>query len=84
MRPCPPDVSGPKSPGGSITKASHMQLNASQRSVLHHEATVALFNMSNDRSGFEGQPTKGLRPPHIKQSQGRKIEMRPAALPDPA
>ena len=30
-------------------KASHMQLNASQRSVLHHEVAVALFNKSNDR-----------------------------------
>ena len=49
-------------------KASHMQLNASQRSVLRHEVTVASFNMSNDRPGFEGQPTKGSRLPRIKQS----------------
>ena len=48
------------------SKASHMRLNASQCSVLHHEAAVASFNMSNDRSGFEGQPTKGSRPPRIK------------------
>ena len=46
--------------------ASHMQLNASQRSVLRHEAAVASFNMSNDRSGFEGWPVKGSRPPHVK------------------
>ena len=30
------------------SKASHMQLNASQRSVLRHEAAVASFNMSDD------------------------------------
>ena len=53
-------------------EASHMQLNASQRSVLRHEAAVASFNMSNDRSGFEGRPTKGSRPPRVEQSQGRK------------
>ena len=52
----------------SGAKASHMWLNASQRSVLRHEAAVASFNMSNDRPGFEGQPMKGLRPPRIKQS----------------
>ena len=58
----------PESSRGSGTKASHMRLNASQRSVLRHEAAVASFNMSNDRPGFEGQPTKGLRLPHVKQS----------------
>ena len=54
------------------SEASHMQSNASQRSVLHHEAVVASFNMSNDCPGFEGRPMKGSRPPHVKQSQGRK------------
>ena len=54
------------------SEALHMQLNASQRSVLHHEAAVASFNMSNDRLGFEGWPAKGSRRPRIKQSQGRK------------
>ena len=49
-----------------------MQLNASQRSVLHHEVVVASFNMSNDQPGFEGQPTMGLRLPRVKQSHGRK------------
>ena len=29
IRPCPSDDSGPKSPGGSGTKASHMRRNAS-------------------------------------------------------
>ena len=36
------------------SKASHMQLNASQHSVLHHEVAIASFNMSNDRPGFKG------------------------------
>ena len=54
------------------SEASHMQLNASQRSVLHHEAAVASFNMSDDQSGFEGRPTKGSRLPRVKQSQRRK------------
>ena len=54
------------------SKASHMRLNASQRSVLRHKAAVASFNMSNDRPGFEGRPTKGSRLPYVKQSQGRK------------
>ena len=66
IRPCPPDDSGPESPGGSGTKASHVQRNASQRSVLRHEAVVASFDMSNNRLGFKGQPTKGSRPPHVK------------------
>ena len=57
-----------------------MQINASQRFVLRHEVVVASFNMSNEGSGFEGQPTKGSRPPHIKQSQGRKHRCAPAAL----
>ena len=39
------------------SKASHMQSNASQRSVLRHEATVASFNMSK-------RPTKVRRPAH--------------------
>ena len=30
------------------SEASHMQLNASQCSMLRHEAVVASFNMSND------------------------------------
>ena len=30
------------------SEASHVQLNASQRSVLRHEVVVASFNMSND------------------------------------
>ena len=68
IRSCPPNDSRPESPEGSGTKASHMQLNASQRSVLHHEAAIASFNMSNDQLGFEGWPTKGLRPPWVKQS----------------
>ena len=50
------------------SKASHMRLNASQRSVLRHEVAVASFNMSNDQPRFEGQPTKGSRPPRVKQS----------------
>ena len=54
------------------SEASHMQLNASQHSVLRQEAAIASFNMSNDRPGFEGQPMKGSRPPYVKQSQGRK------------
>ena len=62
----------PELPGGSGAKASHMRLNASQCSVLCHEVAVASFNMSNDRPGFEGRPTKGLRLPRVKQSQGRK------------
>ena len=48
------------------SEASHMQLNASQHSMLHHEAAVASFNMSNDRLGFEGWPMKDSRPPCIK------------------
>ena len=47
-------------------KALVMHLNASQRSVLHHVVAVASFNMSDDRPGFEGQPMKGSRPPHVK------------------
>ena len=54
------------------SEASHVQLNASQRSVLRHKAAVASFNMSNDQPGFEGRPTKGSKPPRVKQSQGRK------------
>ena len=75
--PCLPDDSGPESPGDSGTKPSHVQRNASQCSVLRHEAAVASFDMSNDRPGFEGRPTKGSRPPHVKQSQGRKTQMSP-------
>ena len=30
------------------SEASHVQLNASQRSMLGHEAAVASFNMSSD------------------------------------
>ena len=41
-------------------------IDASQRSVLCHEAAVASFNMSNDRPGFKGLPTKGSRLPHVK------------------
>ena len=55
-----------KSPRGSRTKASHMRLNASQRSMLRHKVAVASFNMSNDRLGFESWPTKGSRLPHVK------------------
>ena len=43
IRPCPLDDLGPESPGGSGTKASHVQRNASQRSVLCHEAVVCLI-----------------------------------------
>ena len=68
IRSCPPDDSGPESPGGSGTKASHVQRNASQCSVLHHEGAVASFNMSNDRPRFEGRPTMGSRSPRVKQS----------------
>ena len=60
-----------------------MQINASQRLVLCHEAVVASFNMSNDRPGFKGQPTKDLRPPRVEQSQGRKHRSAPAALARP-
>ena len=49
-------------------KASHIQLNASQRSVLRHEVAATSFNMSNDQPGFKGLPTKGSRPPRVKQS----------------
>ena len=41
---------------GSGAKASHMRLNASQRSVLRHEVAVASFNMSNDRLGSKASP----------------------------
>ena len=41
------------------SKGSHVQLNASQHSMLRHEAVVSSFNMSNDRPGFKGRPTKG-------------------------
>ena len=50
------------------SEASHMWLNASQRSMLRHEVEVASFDMSNDLPGFEGRPTKGSRPPRVKQS----------------
>ena len=53
-------------------------IDASQCFVLRHEAEVASFNMSNDQQGFEGQTMKGSRPPHVKQSQGRKMQMRPS------
>ena len=59
IRPCPLDDLGPELPEGSGTKASHIQQNASQRSMLCHEAVVASFDMSNDQSGFQGWPTKG-------------------------
>ena len=62
----------PRIHSSHTSEASHMQLNASQRFVLRHEAAVASFNMSNDRPGFEGRPMKGSRPPRVKQSQGRK------------
>ena len=62
----------PESPGGSGAKSLRMQSNASQRSMLRHEAAVASFNMSDDQLGLKGRLTKGSRPPHVKQSQGRK------------
>ena len=37
-------------------------------------------NMSNDRPRFEGCPTKGSRPPHVKQSQGENTDEPQAAL----
>ena len=43
IHPCPSDDLGPESPGGSGTKPSHVQRNASQRSVLHLEVAVASF-----------------------------------------
>ena len=43
IRPCPPDDSGPEPLEGSGTKPSHVQRNASQCSVLRHEAAVASF-----------------------------------------
>ena len=51
----------------------HMQNIASQRFMSHHEMTVASFDMGGSRPRFEGRPTKGSRPPRIKQSQGRKM-----------
>ena len=40
------------------SKALHMQINASQRFVLHHEAVVASFNMSNDHQGLKAGPRR--------------------------
>ena len=71
IHPRPLDDSTLNRPGA---KALRMQSNASQRSVLRHKAAVASFNMSNDRPGFEGWPTKGSRPPHVKQSQGENTD----------
>ena len=53
---------------------------ASKRFASRHEVVVVSFDMSGNRPRFEGQPAKGLRPPHIKQSQGRKRRWAPAAL----
>jgi hypothetical protein len=64
---------------GSGVKALRMQSNASQRFVLRHEVSVASFNMSNDRLGCKGQPTKGSRLPRVKQSQGRKHRRAPSS-----
>ena len=57
------------------SEASHTQLNASQRSVLSREAAVASFNMSNDRPGFEGRPTKGLEVAPRQTELGEKMQM---------
>ena len=56
---------------------------ASQRFASHHEAVVVSFDMSANQPRFEGQPTKGSRPPRVKQSQGRKTKMSPSGLARP-
>ena len=63
-----------------VIQTLHMQIAASQRFVSHHEAAATSFDMSGDRPRFKGQPAKGLRPPRVKQSQGRKTEMSPSGL----
>ena len=68
IRPCPLDDSGPESPEGSGTMASHMRRNASQRSVLRHEAAVASFK-------HEQRPTEVRRPAHKGlEAASRQIE----------
>ena len=53
---------------------------ASQRFASRHETAVVSFNMNDNRPGFEGRPTKGSRPPRVKQSQGKNIDEPRAAL----
>ena len=50
------------------SKSLHMQIIASKGFASRHEAEVVSFEMSCDRPGFEGQPTKGSRPHRVKQS----------------
>ena len=45
---------------------------ASKCFASRHEVVVVSFNMNGDRPRLEGWPTKGSRPPRVKQSQGRK------------
>ena len=39
---------------------------ASQRFASRHEAVVISFDMSGNRSRFEGRPAEGSRPPRVK------------------
>ena len=56
---------------------------ASQCFVSRHKVVVVSFDMSGNRSRFKGRPMKGSRPPHVKQSEGRKLEKSPSGLARP-
>ena len=55
----------------------------SQRFASRHEAVVVSFDMSDNRPRFEGQPTKGSRPPRINRARGENIDELQWPLPNP-
>jgi hypothetical protein len=46
--------------------------------MLHHEAAVASFNMSNNRPGIEGRPTKGFKATSHQTEPAEKTQMSPS------
>ena len=60
-------------------KVSHMQLNASQRSVLRHEAAVASFKHEQQPTGVRRPAHDGLEAASRQTELGEKTQMSPSS-----
>ena len=59
------------------SEASHMQLNASQRSVLRHKAAIASFKHEQRPTRVQRPAHKGLKATSCQTEPGEKMQMSP-------
>ena len=79
--PCPPDDSSPESLGGSGTKPSHVQRNASQCSMLRHEVVVASFKHEQRPTGdSKAGPRRARGRPTSNKARGENVDEPRVAL----